>query len=75
MSKRIVRIPGKDLPQVAEKITGLNVNIVLLTGDSYLGVFGGADSRRLRLRDHRGHKHEFALDSVESVIFDRQSDW
>lgn len=75
MGKRIIRIFGEDILGGAERLVGLDVNVILQTGDSYLGIFKGLNNDIIVLSDHRSHLHEFPVGEIESVIFDQSSSW
>ncbi len=75
MSKRIIRVFGREVLDVADKLKNRNVNLILLTGDSYLGVFKAVSGDVIEMVDHRNHAHKFPLSSVESIIWDQRSSW
>jgi hypothetical protein len=75
MPKRLIRLTGKELLASSSDIQDRDLNVVGNGGRTYFGRVISNSEKSLVLKDLRGHKHQLALNDIESVIYDQEAPW
>jgi hypothetical protein len=70
MGKRLIRIRAANLLEHAARLTGTEVNLVLLDGRTLHGRLTAVEKDQLGLRDNIGHQHTVPVAKIDEVVFD-----
>lgn len=74
MSKRLVRVFAPQLAEQISALIGLEVNVVLLDGNTAFGRLESSTASGLVLRDLRNHGHLVLLSAIEEIVYDKRVD-
>jgi|AntAceMinimDraft_5_1070358.scaffolds.fasta_scaffold80739_2 hypothetical protein len=74
MSKRLIRVFAPQLTEQIPTLIGLEVNVVLLDGNTAFGRLESSTTGDLVLRDLRNHKHPLLLSAIEEIVYDERVD-
>lgn len=82
MGKRFQRISGRELPDKQALVTAGPVQVVLRSGQTYLGQLSFPDPQTVLVVTQRNvwfrrrdQEHHIPLTDIEEVIVDRITDW
>jgi hypothetical protein len=70
MSKRLIRIANKNIVPDLINHTGLELNAILQSGQTYFGKLIAITSDNLTLIDTRQHTHKLAIQDLYEVVYD-----
>ena len=72
MSKRLIRIASKNIVSELTNLSGLELNAILRTGNTYFGKLISVTTDHLTLLDTRQHIHKLAIPELFEIIYDRK---
>lgn len=75
MSKRLVRLLAKEVPQRFGALDGKDVHVVDRLGKACFGRMTQCSEAGILVRDYRNHEHFFEIDDVQEVVYDQESTW
>jgi hypothetical protein len=70
MSKRLIRIASKNIAAGLSNLTGITLNAVLQSGNTYSGVLTAVNSQHVSILDTRNHLHQLAIQDIYEVVYD-----
>ncbi|GLU51578.1 hypothetical protein [Dyadobacter frigoris] len=70
MSKRLIRIASKNIASELTNLSGLELNAILRTGNTYFGKLMSVTNEHLTLQDTRQHTHKLAIQDLFEVVYD-----
>lgn len=72
MSKRLIRVFNPQLSESIPSLVGMEMNVVLLDGNTAFGRLESFSPDDIVLRDLRNHKHTMPLAAIEELIYDHK---
>lgn len=75
MGKRQFRLLRKDILARQSEILGKQGHVILTAHVVHNGVIQEINNTHLTLRDPRFGKHYLALDTIEEVIYDKETEY
>lgn len=72
MSKRLIRIPSKNISSDLTNVDGLELNAILRTGNTYFGKLISVTNHYLTMLDKRQHIHKLAIQDLYEVVYDHK---
>ena len=73
MSKRLIRIEQKDLPEKSVALLQKDINVILESNHTLFGHCYKIDNQLLFIKDYRFKKHILAFTKIAEVIYDYEA--